>query len=163
MKVRINAQSGAKGSTPSNPIPKKREDGSSGAFLVTLVDASDVDRELIEFAKVTDDGSAILPKFFRGAYEMWFSCDLTPDGKPVEGDAVSFYDAVANKLASLKNTGSSLVFEFEPRFSQNSKGQLVWGTRPDKRQFLYQTITIGFSSMGVKRFSTVEATPVEGL
>lgn len=157
MKVRINAQSAGKSG------PKKREDGSSGAFLVSLVDASDVDRELIEFAKTTDDGSAILPKFFKGAYEMWFSCTIGSDGKPVQSGGVSFYDAIANKLASLKNTGSSLVFEFEPRFSQNAKGQLAWGTRPDTRQFLYQTITIGFSSMGLKRFSVVEATPVEGL
>lgn len=155
MKVRINAQSAGKNG------PKKSE--TSGAFLVSLIDTSDVDRELLEFSKVADDGTPIVGKFFRGAYEMWFPLGTGTDGKPVQPGSVSFYDAVVAKLAELKASGSMLQFEFEPRFSRNSKGELAWGNRPDTRQFLYQTITVGFNSMGVKRFSVVDASPVEGL
>lgn len=145
-----------------NAKQKVAKNGTSAAFLVSVMDASDIDSNLISFTRVCPDtGVEVSRDSFNGAYEMWFPLDRSATGEACDLDN-SFASAILRKMSEFHSKGAFLTFEFEPVFGPNSRQNPVYG-QGDNAARLYQTITIGFNNYGVKRFTEARPTAVEGL
>lgn len=174
MRVRITSPSVGRTSTRSISLTNTRgqkqnvnqkiaKDGNSAAFLVQVIDASDVDPSMVSFDRVCPEtGEQVAREAFSGAYEMWFPLNRSASGQPVAEGVVSFVDAIIAKMSAYHADGSFLTFEFEPTFGPTYRQAPIYGTG-DNSAHLYQTLTIGFNNYGLKSFGEARPTAVEGL
>lgn len=174
MRVRITSPSVGRTSTrtismvnsrgqKTNVQQKIAKNGESAAFLVQVLDASDVDPSMVAFDRTCPEtGEVVDRSAFTGAYEMWFPLNRTASGQPVADGAVSFVDAIINKMSEYHANGAFLTFEFEPVFGATYRQAPSYGVGENSAH-LYQTLTIGFNNYGTKSFGEARPTAVEGL
>lgn len=143
---------------------KIAKSGESAAFLVQVMDASDVDPALVAFDRVCPEtGEPVARTAFSGAYEMWFPLNRTGSGDPCDPTSgQSFADAIIAKMNALHANKEFLTFEFEPTFGPDYRQAPTYGTGENSAH-LYQTLTIGFNNFGQKVFAVARPTAVEGL
>lgn len=148
----------------TNLKQKTAKTGESAAFLVQVMDASDVDPSMVSFDRVCPEtGETVAREAFTGAYEMWFPLNRTASGEPCLPDSgKSFVDAIIAKMSQCHTNGAFLTFEFEPVFGATYRQAPSYGAG-DNASHLYQTLTIGFNNYGLKRFGEARPTAVEGL
>lgn len=142
---------------------KIAKNGESAAFLVQILDASDVDPSMVAFDRICPEtGEMVERSAFTGAYEMWFPLNRTASGQPVADGAISFVDAIIKKMSEYHANGAFLTFEFEPVFGATYRQDPSYGTGENSAH-LYQTLTISFNNYGLKSFGEARPTAVEGL